>query len=196
MVLARALGALVMLLAALASATAAEDAALREIIAKFAASRNYSATAEIVGELAATGDPRVGSALNALSDGDLAVRKSDDQVFVVRERGQTAQLADPLTGEADGEEPKAAMAKVRVNNSLRRSVRDAIVMLTLGSEDPAVRMSAAHVMYRNPDAANVEALKSAISDEQVASVKTALEDALASATLVSDLWSLGRGDTQ
>ena len=187
MIFARALGALVMLLSVLAPATAADEAALRDIVGKFAESRNYAATAEIVHELAAMGDPRVERVLNALSDGDLSVRKSDDQVFIVRERGQTAQLSDPLTGEAVGEEPKAAMAKVRVNNSLRRTVRRAISTLTLSSYDPAIRLSAARTMYRSPEATNIEALRAALAGEQVGSVRAALEDALASATLASDL---------
>ena len=45
-------------------------------------------------------------------------------------------IADPLTGTEAGEEPKAAVTKVRVNNTLRRVIRDLLGTLTLGSDDP------------------------------------------------------------
>ena len=59
--------------------------------------------------------------------------------------------------------------------------------LTLGSPDPAVRLAAAENMFRNPDPAGIPALDAAIAKETDASVKARLEQARASAVLVSDL---------
>ncbi|MFH1796120.1 MAG: urea ABC transporter permease subunit UrtB [Pseudomonadota bacterium] len=182
----RAIGLVLGFLATMLATALADDASIRATIAKFATARNFSETGEIVRELAATGDARVERLLLALGEGDVAFRKSDSAVFIVRETGQTASLLDPLTGEAAGEAPKAAYTKVKVNNSLRRAIRDAIGALTLGAEDPAVRLTAATTMFLNPDAANLEAIEAAIASETNAAVKAKLEDARASAVLVSD----------
>jgi urea transport system permease protein len=175
------------LLVVFTSPASADEAALRPIIAKFAAAKNFKATEAVVQELAATGDPAVERPLAALAEGDLYFRKSDSAVFIGREARQAIKLADPLTGEEAGEEPKAAFTKIKVNNALRRSIRDALGGLTLGSPDANARIAAADTMFKTPVAANIEALDAAIAKETVGSVKLKLEQARASSVLVSDL---------
>ena len=172
---------------AFAAPSHADEAALRAIIAKFATAKGFPATEAIMRELAATGDTSVERPLAALAEGNLYFRKSDSAVFIGEEAGQAVKLADPLTGAEAGEEPKAAVTKVRVNNTLRRVIRDLLGTLTLGSDDPAVRLAAAETMFRTPDPAAIPGLDAAIAKETVASVKTRLEQARASAVLVSDL---------
>ena len=165
----------------------ADEAALRTIIAKFATAKNFQTTVQIVRELAATGDPSVERSLTALSNGDLYFRKADASVFIGKEQGQTIMLADPLNGDGAGEATKAEVTKIKVNNTLRRTVRDALGGLTLSSADPQARLAAARTMFKTPDAATIEALDAAILNEAVTSVKKQLEQARASAVLVSDL---------
>ncbi len=165
----------------------ADEAALRPIIAKFAAAKNFQATEAVVRELVASGDPVVGKPLLALSEGDLYFRKSDSAVFIGKEAGPTVKLTDPLTDADAGEAAKAEMTKIKVNNTLRRVIRDALGTLTLASDDPAARIAAAETMFKTPDAAAIPALDVAIAKEQVASVKAELEQARASSVLVSDL---------
>src|SRR5918995_5353012 len=110
----------------------ADEAGLRESIAKFAAARNFKATEAVVQELAATGDPAVERPLAALAEGDLYFRKADSSVFIGKERGPDVRLSDPLTGEVAGEAKKPEMTKIKVNNALRRTIRDALGGLTLG----------------------------------------------------------------
>jgi urea transport system permease protein len=172
---------------AFAAPASANQADLHAIIAKFAKARNFQATEEIVRELAATGHASVERSLAALAEGDLYFRKSDGAVFIGKEAGQTVKLSDPLTGAEAGEEPKASFTKVRVNNSLRRTVRDVTGALTLGSADPAVRLAAAETMFGNPDPDAIEGLDTAIGKETVASVRAKLEQARAAAVLQSDL---------
>jgi urea transport system permease protein len=182
----RAIGLALGFLASLLAPAFADDASIRETIAKLATARNFTDTSSIVRELAATGDGRVERLLLALADGNVAVRKSDSAVFIVQEKGQTAVLLDPLSGEAAGEEARTGYTKVKVNNTLRRAIRDAIGALTLGADDPAVRLAAATTMFLNPDAANLEPIEAAIAGETNSRVKAKLEDARASAILVSD----------
>ncbi len=165
----------------------ADEAELRSIVAKFATAKGFPATEAIVRELAATGDPAVERPLVALSEGDLLFRTADRLVFMGRESGRTVQLLDPLTGEPSGEAAKAEITKIKVNNTLRRVIRDLTGALTLGSDDPAVRLAAADTMFRTPNPGSIEALDTAISDETVASVRLKLEQARASSVLVSDL---------
>ena len=186
MTLMRAFGLILAVLLATFSPAIADDASIRATIAKFATAKGFPATEAVVRELGATGDARVERVLNALSEGNLSFRKTDAEVFIVAETGQTARLFDALTGEAAGEEPKTAFTKVRVNNTLRRAIRDVVGGLTLGADDPAVRLAAANTMYRNPDPANLDAIEAAIASESVTNVKARLEDARASAILVSD----------
>ncbi len=170
----------------IAGTATADEAAVRAIIAKFATAKNFQQTEAVVRELAATGDPAVARPLTALSDGDLVFRKADGSVFIGRESGQDVNLLDPLSGEAAGTATKAEVTKVKVNNGLRRVIRDVLGTLTLGSPDPTVRAAAADTMFRNPDPATIDALDAAIAAETVASVKTKLAQARASAVLVSD----------
>jgi urea transport system permease protein len=165
----------------------ADEQQLRSIVAKFADTKNFRETEAVARELAATGDPVVSRPLGALSEGNLSFRKSDKQVFIVSESGATATLLDPLSGEAVGEAAGRDVTKVRVNNSLRRALRDLIGALTLGSPDPAVRLVAAETMFRSPDPEQIEALDAAIAEESVASVRLRMQHARAAGVLLSDL---------
>ncbi|MBM2711930.1 urea ABC transporter permease subunit UrtB [Mesorhizobium caraganae] len=186
MILLRTLGLmLVFLMASLLPSNAAE-ADLRAVIAKFATGSGFSATEAVVRELAATGDPLVERPLAALAEGNLYIRKDDSAVFVGNEAGDSVTLLDPLSGESAGDAAKADITKIKVNNTLRRVIRDALGTLTLRAKDPAVRIAAADTMFKTPDAANIEPLDAAIAAETDAKVKALFEQARAASVLVSD----------
>lgn len=187
MLLLRMLSLLIPLLMALAVPASADEAELRTIIAKFASAKNFSATQSVVRELAVTGDPVVEKPLMALSNGDLVVRDADRAVFIGKETGTTVKLLDPLTADVAGGVSKSEVSKVKVNNTLRRMIRDLVGALTLSSADPVVRIAAADTMFKTPSADGIEPLDAAIAREEVSSVKLNLEQARASAVLVSDL---------
>ena len=176
-----------LVLAATLVCAAADEAGLRQLVARFAAANNFQATEAVVRELGATGAPTVEGLLTALSKGALYVRKADNAIFIGDEAGPDIKLRDPLSGEAVGAVAKAGLTKIKVNNTLRRVIRDALGGLTLGSDDPAVRLAAADTMFKNPDPATIAALDAAIAGEAVDSVKARLEQARASAVLLSDL---------
>ncbi len=184
---ARALSLIFVLVAMAAPQALADETAIRDIIAKFAVSRNFGDTEKVVRELAATGDPAVSRTLNALSDGDLYFRKADKAVFIAMTSAGKARLFDPLTGDAAGEEASGAMTKIKVNNGLRRAIREVLGTLTLGSPDAARRLEAAETMFQSPDPANIEVLDAAIAKEADARVRARLEQARAAAVLLSDM---------
>ncbi|RWC49493.1 MAG: urea ABC transporter permease subunit UrtB [Mesorhizobium sp.] len=182
----RTIGLMLLFLLATMSSSGAGETDLRGIIAKFATAKGFSEIGAVVHELAAAGDPAVERPLAALADGNLYVRKADSLVFAGKEAGESVQLFDPLSGEASGEAAKDDITKIKVNNTLRRVIRDALGTLTLGAKDPAVRIAAADTMFKTPDAANIGPLDTAIASETVASVRALLEQARAASVLVSD----------
>ncbi len=137
-------------------------------------------------DLAVTGDPAVASILDALAAGDLYARKSDGAVFIGKQTGQTYSLTDPLTEENAGEAPRAAVEKIRVNNSVRRAVRAAISGLTLMSPDSRRRRAAVENLIRTPDPDSIELLDTALSEEKDAGIAALMRQARAVAVLKSD----------
>ena len=131
-----------------ASIQAMGEASLREL-------------AQIVSDLASTGDPAVVPALEALGAGDLYLDETSG-VVVIR-RGSSH--LDPVSGEAVELAADADLSRIRVNNSLRRDIAAALSGMTLMSDSPATRLSAAQGFLSNPDAANLPLLDEAIAAE-------------------------------
>ncbi|MDX3975147.1 urea ABC transporter permease subunit UrtB [Shinella sp.] len=149
-------------------------------------SGNFQQNQKQVEALAKTGDPKIVPALEALSEGDLYLRKADGTVFIVKPAGANFKIIDALTGDEAGEEAKAALEKVKVNNGLRRVIRAALSGLTLMSPDVNVRLQAASTILRTPSADALEGLDAAIAAETSDSVKTVLAQARAASVLISD----------
>ena len=182
---------LAILLASLLSLAAigaalAQEAGRRELISRFAETKNFGQTTEVVRQIAATGDPAAVPVLEALGEGALQFRKADKAVFITREKDSGVELVDPLTGESAGEARSRDLTKVKVNNALRRAIRDAIGSLTLSSADPAVRMRAAETLVSNPDPTAIEAIDEALAREQESRIAAKLTTARAAAILLSD----------
>ena len=177
--------ALVIILSALAPRAFAQEDLKAQI--------NELATAKLpelpakVQALAATGDPRVVPVLEALGEGDLYFRKSDNAVFLTKATGAKLSLIDPVSGETVGEEAKGALTKIKVNNNLRRAIRSALGGLTLLSPDRNIRLQAADAVLKSPSAENLGLLDAAIAKETDAAVKTRMETARSVSVLTSDL---------
>ncbi|MEI4486136.1 urea ABC transporter permease subunit UrtB [Frigidibacter sp. MR17.14] len=142
---------------------------------------SYSERGATVEAIARTGDARAEAVLAALLDGALGLVEATGQVVTT---GPGA--ADALTGAPVDKATADAADRIRVNNSLRRTIRAALGVLTLGSPDPAKRLAAAEAAYRSPDPEQVEPIAAAIAAETDARVLAALEEARAVALLASD----------
>jgi urea transport system permease protein len=161
----------------------AED--LKSLINSFAGA-NFNKVEKIVADLAATGDTAVVPALNALSNGDLYSRNSDNEVFITKKAGSNLALIDPLSGEKVGEEAEGALSKIKVKNSIRRTIRSAIGTLTLQSPKREVRLSAAKSLLQSPDQEALEPVETALAAEQDPEVRAALQEAHAFLIMSSD----------
>lgn len=147
---------------------------------------DFAEAEALIGQIAATGDPRVVPALQAFSEGDLYIRKSDGQVFIARTGASGFDLIDPLTAEPAGQANKSSLTKIKINNNLRRVVRSAMGGLTLMSPDRGTRLSAADAVLRSPSAENLELVEAALAKETDPQVKTRMEEARAVSVLSSD----------
>jgi len=154
----------------------------------------FSQRAKVIENLAATGDARVIPALEALGEGDLYARKADGKVVIGKRSGSVYVLTDPLTGESLGDLAKDALKKVKVNNRLRRAVRDGLGGLQLRSKNPADRLAAADKVFKSKDPEAIPLLDAAIAAEEDAAVKTAMLEAHAVAVLSSDLGDSAKSD--
>ncbi|MEQ1522180.1 MAG: urea ABC transporter permease subunit UrtB [Aestuariivirga sp.] len=171
---------------AFASLAWSGEAEIRTSITQLATAKGFPEIEKIVKDLAALGDPMVNPALTALADGNLQVRKSDNAIFITRDSGSGVVLIDPVTGKEAGEAAKTDVVKIKVNNGLRRIIRDSLGNLTLQSPDTATRLQAAETIFKNSDASQLAALDAAIASEADAGVKAQMELARASAILNSD----------
>nr|WP_245895347.1 urea ABC transporter permease subunit UrtB [Devosia submarina] len=146
---------------------------------------SYADRAGAVGALVASGDPRVVGVLQVLAEGDLLVVEETGKVVYVERSGKDFALTDPLTGESLGSVPRGDVEKVRVNNSLRRTLRTAIGQLTLLSEDRGTRLAAAQSILRDADPANLQLLDESLAAEIDPAIKRTMELARAVITLKS-----------
>lgn len=149
--------------------------------------RDYAAMEQTVNAIAATGDPRAVTPLQALSDGDLYYRKSDDMVFLARKADSGTDLLDPLTGELVENVGRRDARRIGINNNMRRVLRGALGSMTLLSPDRSVRATAAQQLFKSPDPEAIDALTQAISVEKDDAVRTAMQEARAASVLLSDL---------
>jgi urea transport system permease protein len=147
---------------------------------------SYDGAEKAIAALAATGDPAVLPILEALTAGELNVRKADKRVVLVREEGGADVAVDPLTGEVLGPVGRRDTDRLRVNNRLRGAISAAIAGLSLHSPDAAVRRTSAVAMFKAADPAMVPALASAAAGETDPGIRALLEQALAASVLRSD----------
>ena len=170
--------AVFVLLLSLGRPAVAADPGIEADIAALAAG-GFSDKAAAVERLAATGDPRVVPALEALLEGDLYTRKSDGRVVIGATRGKVVVLSDPLTLAEVEQAPKGSVKKVRINNMLRGAVRAALGGLTLLGPDPAGRIEAADAVFKGRTAEMVPLLETALARETDETVRERMLRALA-----------------
>ena len=170
----------------LATPSQADEAGLRSLVGQFATGSGFSDTEKTIDDFAAYGDEAAVPLLRALADGTLMILKADRTVVIATETATGFVLNDPLTLEKIGEGVSADLDKIKIKNSLRRKITDAIASMTLSAPRPQVRLKAANDIFSRPDIALLEAVETALSVEKDSSVSSALSAARAAIILNSD----------
>ena len=145
----------------------------------------------ILQQLEAEGGEAVLPLFRIMLDGNLYYIKSSMRVIAVTQVAGEDRVLDLLSGEQIDPLPKREISKIRINNRLRGQLRDAIARLQLGSASAAVRESAVRALLSGLDSETVQLIRAARLDETHASVRDAMDMALAlyrldSATEASD----------
>ncbi len=179
---------LALLLAALALAAPAraQTPDIAAIVAKLGGKISFPDTEAVIAELAATGDPAAERPLRALAAGQLVWRDGDEAVFIATSGAEPTPILDPVTGAEAGTAPKDQLNKVRIKNSIRTAVDDALAGLTLRADDPATRRRAAENLFAAADPAGIDVLDAALAAETDTNVRAVMEQARAAAVLKSD----------
>nr|WP_246132937.1 urea ABC transporter permease subunit UrtB [Devosia ginsengisoli] len=154
------------------------DAALAPLVDALAPG-SFKDREAAIGNLVASGDPRVVPVLETLLEGELYFDEASGRVVFTSASGGKGNITDPITGTDLPDLTEDGLDKVKVNNSLRRVLRTAIGQMTLLSEDRNVRLSAAQSVLRDADPAQLELLDSAISAETDATIGRVMEQARA-----------------
>src|SRR5262249_1172695 len=94
---------------------------------------DFSETDTGITEVAASGDARAATIIEALQDGRLLFSAEQKKVFY---KDKDDKLIEAATGAPAGAEP-SDLSPVRINNRLRRSIDAALGGLTLQAADPA-----------------------------------------------------------
>jgi urea transport system permease protein len=136
-----------------------------------------------IAELAATGDARAATIIEALQDGRLLFSAQEKKVYY---KDKAGKLIDAATGApVAGPEPADA-DKVRINNRLRRSIDAALGGLRLQVSDPDRRFQAAQAVFKSREESALPALDAALAKEADPQVKRALTEARAAVVLYSE----------
>ena len=157
-------------------------APLDEALARFTAD-DFSETADGITGVAASGDARAATILEALQDGRLLFSAERKTVFY---KDRSDKLFDATNGQPVAGTPPGDLSPVRINNRLRRAIDAALGGLTLLAPDPNKRFEAAQAVFKSRDANALATLNAAIDKENYVRVKKALTEARAAVVLFSD----------
>jgi len=145
--------------------------------------KSFKAKITAVEILAATGDARVVAPLTAMLEGRLHKRKSDGALVIIKKIDGKKFFFDVLGGQKIGPAKSRTSKKIRVNNRLRGILRGVLGALTLFSDDPEKRLSAARSMFKSAAKDSLPALSKAYLKEVDETVREALARTLAAARL-------------
>ncbi len=137
--------------------------------------------------LVALNDSRVVPVLQAMLDGRLYRRKSDNLLFIgVPGDDKSLAITNPLGGSETTVAPASDLSRVAVNNRMRGQLRLAIAQLNLASEDEQQRFDAAQELLGDVSPPVIALLNQVAQAESSERVLAVVADAQALAALQQD----------
>ena len=162
-----------------------DDAALKSALSGLNV-RSFNDKTDAVIALGDLGDPRAVRALEAMTEGRLYGRASDNAVVIADRDGEVYKLTDPLTGAGIGEAGSRDIKKIIANNNLRGVIRGVVGQLALSSPDPGLRRAAVENVISSPTDNSLGLLKNARDRETDDGIRSRLETGIATLELGSD----------
>jgi urea transport system permease protein len=144
-------------------------------------SSDSAAVSAAIERMSGAADPRALPILEALEGGNLRI-DANGHPFIA----DGGKMTDALGGNGGAASPPAgALTTPALDNTVRRSLAPALAALRLTSPDPQVRLTAAQELAKRQSDEAVVLLRTALEREKDASVKSAIELALAEVELDS-----------
>ncbi|WP_111640248.1 urea ABC transporter permease subunit UrtB [Marinomonas shanghaiensis] len=159
-------------------AFAAESTDLDPLLIKLAEVKMNDMVPVLV-EIEATSEEAVLPIFQYLVEGSLHYIKTSKQLVAQVEVSGVTRYKDLLTGQVVADLSKSDVDKIRVNNTLRVYLRNAIARIQLSAKSPSVRESAVRSLLSKLDQETVATLESLYPNETNKKVKEAMALALA-----------------
>jgi len=142
-------------------------------------SKNYTQKALAIQTIAEENPTQAYTALKAMLEGELYYAKRNKQLYIISQSGDNYTFTPLFDGEPVTQERKRGFKKAKVNNQLRRQIRQALATLQLKSDDADIRLAALQELLKNPQLETAQIIKSQLNKESDARVLTALHTLLA-----------------
>jgi urea transport system permease protein len=162
---------------------AADDTSLSLLLQKLPGA-DYAQKRDLITQLGETGDARVRAIFGALLEGNALARADGMGIYLLEPASGTVR--DPLTGNPVVEAHADDLARIGVNNQLRKALRVELAQFDLNSPDAGIRKAAVQEMMRAPDPQVLAALRVHLPAERDADVRQLMASGLALADLDSD----------
>ncbi len=147
---------------------------------------NYRQKAKLIEQLDQTAGREILPVYESLLEGNLYFDDDSDMLYRSYKNSQGQELAEAiLQGSSSATVELKSLKKVRVNNRLRKQLRNSIARIQLLHGEPGERRQAAETMLDDLSAETVALLQTAQQQESVASIRELLEAGLAVHTLQS-----------
>ena len=147
--------------------------------------KKFTPKAQAIEHLGTLGGPRVLEVLEALAKGRLYVRE-DGRIVIAERAGKQYTVRDAASGQSEPKAAKKELKKIRVNNRLRRLIRDVTGQFALLSDDPKKRIEAADNLIKNPKPQALPLFRQARDRETDDAVRAKLEVGIAVLELEAD----------
>ena len=125
----------------------------------------------LVTALLKSGLPEAHVFLEKWRDREVWVRKSDGGLFLAKPDGDNVQLLDIATGGVVASAAKSDIDQIKPNAGVQAVVASALVQFQLSDKDITIRSDAVASIEKDPQAAQLAALKASLDSEQDPSLK-------------------------
>ena len=151
-----------------------DDNEIVQLLAADLTNKSKDIRLSAINALASSSSSRKETWLRAILEGDLYVRKSDNDVVIATKSGREYILEKATDGSAVGVEKKRQLSKVKVDNAMRTHLRSLIGSLALTSENATERMGAVNALVGSADASTVERVRVLVQSESDVQVEEAM----------------------
>lgn len=125
--------------------------------------------------IASSGDSSALHYLKALLEANLYYRKSNKEIIIAKRNGNQYLISNPANNAYLGMIKKSDIKKIKINNAIRRLLREKIAGLSLKNPDPAVRLAAIDEMISSHTEGLYSTLKASIDDETDSKVRDLMQ---------------------